>query len=1017
MPQPPPPQAPPPVIPPRAPAGNQPEPDVPHRLNHAALRELLQPGRWDLPALFKANVPTITKYPLPARQQFAEAVAAADGLIDHPDPAIRRAAAWLVLLLPTLLLHPVMRGGRGGASAWNRRFRLFWSGDWTTLRHEALAWRTDVYRDGSARDPTKRALQLVKYGELSRAASQLTAAPLAPANDETMRALEALHPSPPVPIIAPAQQAYPRPVDLPDEMLLKGVQTSSRGAAQGPTGWRFEHLRTAVEISRTTPLPRFTNGLLYGTLPPDVLAVVGTSRLVALQKPNGGIRPVAIGDVLRRYVTRGLCLAYKERWEAELGPFQYAIGTKAGSEKLLAMLRTYAEAGNPEQQRVLLALDSRNAFNTANRQDILDALQTSYPELLPFFSQWYGVEHELWFRHEDGSIRVLHSRDGTQQGDPAGTFLYALGLHKYLVRLQELLPGRLIASFLDDIYIGTTETHLAHDFQGAAATLAPYRQELRPDKCQVWSPNWNSATPRPETVPAGLKFCPSGMTAMGVPFGDVGFVAAHFDKLYREKHLPLLEALGTLQDPQSAYILLRYCAVPKLHYHLRSSDPTNPAVIQATQQHDEAVERAAIEILSLPNPLPPAQHEQLRLPLTEGGLGLTPAERIKEAAFLGSVALTLPEVWARHAGAEWMPQDGLQGLIALPWVQLARAEANALNVSFPQDPPLCPLPESLVLSPVAGLQTKISAKRHAAAAAQLCDFLSLAGPADVHHGRDLPRIQSCRGVGASAWLGAIPCCPQLTMSPPAFLTSMRLRLGLPHPTAPLPGSCVCGESVDAFGDHLFCCKRGGQRITRHDTLVAAFQRVLKEGGCRVAKEQLLSRLQVPVPQSDTLQRIDLEATLPGGTQALLDVTIAHPCRADDLHPTNRQNRAQGEAAKKLANGKVLKYGQLARAAGYQLIPLAGETFGHWDKPVHDLLHKLGKGVQARHYTAEDGVVATTIVNRWWMLLSVSLQKENGRMLTGRAGAALDATTPAIQPFPRGEVWGRGPFQLRSMDFS
>ena len=69
----------------------------------------------------------------------------------------------------------------------------------------------------------------------------------------------------------------------------------------------------------------------------------------------------------------------------------------------------------------------------------MSARSISLPELLPWVSWCYSHHPLLW--HTSG---VLHSEDGVQQGDPLGPLLFALVLHKLVMKLDAELGADLL---------------------------------------------------------------------------------------------------------------------------------------------------------------------------------------------------------------------------------------------------------------------------------------------------------------------------------------------------------------------------------------------------------------------------------------------------------------------------------------------------------------------------------------------------------------------------------------------
>ena len=66
-------------------------------------------------------------------------------------------------------------------------------------------------------------------------------------------------------------------------------------------------------------------------VPDRIEPVVRLGRLTAWRKPDGGVRGIVVGDVLRRLVARTIA-QIADQVEAATAPFQYALRTRAGSE-------------------------------------------------------------------------------------------------------------------------------------------------------------------------------------------------------------------------------------------------------------------------------------------------------------------------------------------------------------------------------------------------------------------------------------------------------------------------------------------------------------------------------------------------------------------------------------------------------------------------------------------------------------------------------------------------------------
>ena len=81
--------------------------------------------------------------------------------------------------------------------------------------------------------------------------------------------------------------------------------------------------------------------LVDGWVPHDILSHLGTASLTPLAKPDGGIRPLAVGEFFRRFISRNLCLQFQNAFRENLRPHQYAVGIGAACEAIYIRARDH----------------------------------------------------------------------------------------------------------------------------------------------------------------------------------------------------------------------------------------------------------------------------------------------------------------------------------------------------------------------------------------------------------------------------------------------------------------------------------------------------------------------------------------------------------------------------------------------------------------------------------------------------------------------------------------------------
>ena len=953
------------------------------------------------------------------------------------DPMHSDIACLALQYLPSMLLFPMNRGGTGGWRKWNARFRRFWSGEWESLLSEsatfsprgrdqfAPAARGDISAQSEPSPDDikqKAAHRLVSQGELSRAAQRLIADKVATPNQATLDSLRRLHP-PAEPPSKPdvGRNEHFEALSIDTEYLIAALKTAPRGSAPGPTGWRYEHLRAflgeASSDPEAVPCPTFVRRMLFGDLPDICRRIQASARLFALEKSDGGVRPIAIGDVLRRWITKALCMQHKVAFQEDLSPLQFAVGTEAGSEKIFRAAQTFIETeGGPFNRRVLISLDCRNAFNSVDRQTMLDELGMKYPAMVDFFWQFYGQPALLWFRMDDGSVETILSEQGTQQGDAAGPFLFCLAFQPALLQLQQEFPDAFLAAFMDDVIGGIDESQIAPFTDAADRIFLTHMLSLRRDKSCAWSPQWLQSSDIPPEATNAITCSTEGIKVVGGPIGSDTYVNGRLNKVLG-KHRRLLDALVPFAEQylQDAALLLRYCAVPRMSYYCRLLPPAASTILRAAAQHDFAVLTAAGLMYDIGQPHPPVIR-QLRLPIRLGGLGLTSAAEVAPAAFLGSVAVSANEVLERFADRPWMPAGGAAAFLSLPWLTTAadvhNAISNRLNLNQNDLPPL---PTLIQGDTVSTLQKTLTDKIHKATFEACFDSFP-----DTTRAR--PRILSCHGPAASGWLTAIPSTARKQLSNHEYRLAVLLRLGLNLPQALQSRRCVCNGNVDSFGDHFFLCHRGNQRSMKHNALRDLFRRLLAEVNIPADTEVHLHSLGITPPSSDpNQQRMDLYFIL-DGEGYLADVTVTHSCRPDPHVPyqagVNRRNatRPGGEAAREAEKTKENRYKANVTNAGFKFIPLAAETFGRWGEQAADLLKLIAKKKRPPPGAGPRGAFTDGLVNHWNQCLSVALMKYNAQQISSRAHHAARSRAPQFADDFAEDLISRGPYRPHTRPF-
>ena len=153
-----------------------------------------------------------------------------------------------------------------------------------------------------------------------------------------------------------------------------------------------------------------------------------------------GVRPIGIGEILRRIVGKAVTTVVKPELVNSTAPIQTCAGLPGGIEASIHAMRKCFD--DPSTQGILL-VDASNAFNALNRKASLNNLQYTCPEFSGYVRNLYNGDAELFVA---GSDETVMSCEGTTQGGTESGGYYSQGLipishHDVQERVEEELPS------------------------------------------------------------------------------------------------------------------------------------------------------------------------------------------------------------------------------------------------------------------------------------------------------------------------------------------------------------------------------------------------------------------------------------------------------------------------------------------------------------------------------------------------------------------------------------------------
>ena len=167
-------------------------------------------------------------------------------------------------------------------------------------------------------------------------------------------------------------------------------------------------------------------------------------RLIPLDK-KPRVRPIGIGEVLRRIIGKAINFTIKPHIIDSAGDLQLCAGQPVGYEAAVhAMSEIFAE----EETDAVLLVDAVDTFNSINRKVMLHNIKFICPAMAVYTYNCYSTASRLFLQ----GGKEISSAEGTTQDDPIAMPLYAVAIAPLLqmIKSDDAQDVRHVA-FADDL--------------------------------------------------------------------------------------------------------------------------------------------------------------------------------------------------------------------------------------------------------------------------------------------------------------------------------------------------------------------------------------------------------------------------------------------------------------------------------------------------------------------------------------------------------------------------------------
>ena len=182
-----------------------------------------------------------------------------------------------------------------------------------------------------------------------------------------MAQLESLHSSGPESTYKPSFAATDH-ISFTASEVRKALYSFPRFSAPGPSGLRVTHIQEALCCGSEAAaedlmanLIRFCEMAANGCFPEHYNQFLVSARLLPFSKKSGGVRPIAVGEVLRRLVSKLLVAKFQSHIIGYLKPFQLGCGIPGATELIYRCIQFHM-CSNAKDPPVLCQFDFKKLF-------------------------------------------------------------------------------------------------------------------------------------------------------------------------------------------------------------------------------------------------------------------------------------------------------------------------------------------------------------------------------------------------------------------------------------------------------------------------------------------------------------------------------------------------------------------------------------------------------------------------------------------------------------------------------
>lgn len=227
--------------------------------------------------------------------------------------------------------------------------------------------------------------------------------------------------------------------------IQSGITKLAKGRSAGLSGLTYEIIKEVGSTVRGRNVIKDTLTEIYNN-PDKVPDQLYTARLVGIEKPNGGARPLCMQEAITKLLHKILADRITTLVSPHIAEYQKCMSLAEG---LMEARNRVVESIQPGC--TVIQYDFTNAFGTIRRTKIIERLK-HYQVPQPYIRYIAKMlrRQKIEWEGEDGKIRTMSIETGVPQGEPLAMLLFALGVDKIIQDFNQMEDVTMTA-YADDI--------------------------------------------------------------------------------------------------------------------------------------------------------------------------------------------------------------------------------------------------------------------------------------------------------------------------------------------------------------------------------------------------------------------------------------------------------------------------------------------------------------------------------------------------------------------------------------